>query len=152
MLFQREELEIRIAKQRERIAALTVLAEQDEEVDQVVGMTLGGLTDACRTAYRGVFPESLTAMGVRDKLVQLGFPIDCYKNAMAAIHTVLGRLEANGEIKSTEHGSYQWLGKLGPEHPAMSLIFRAKVNPGASNRLEQYLALNRPTESKPKKK
>jgi predicted RNA-binding protein YlqC (UPF0109 family) len=111
LLDQREQLQITIAKQRLRIAALMSLAEQNEEIDQVVGMTLGGLADACRTALRSAAFDSLTPMQVKDRLAQLGFSVEHYRNVMAAIHTTLKRLADTGEVVSMRRGdetTYQW--------------------------------------------
>jgi len=106
LLRQREHLEIEIAKKRYRIAALMVLANENEEIDQVIGMTLGGLTDACRTAFKSAYPEILTPVAVKERLDYLGFPIKHYKNALAAIHTVISRLFDAREIvpAKTESG------------------------------------------------
>lgn len=98
LLEGREEIEIEIAKKKQQIAALMTLAEQNEEIDQVVGMTLGGLTEACVAAFRAAFPEPLTPVQVKERLAQLGFPVKHYRNAMAAIHTVVGRLCTGGRI------------------------------------------------------
>jgi hypothetical protein len=48
---QREELATKIAKQQTRVAALTALSDESE-VEQMTEMDLGGLTNACRTAFR----------------------------------------------------------------------------------------------------
>jgi hypothetical protein len=48
---QREELAIKIAKQQTRVAALRSLTEESE-VEPMTEMNLGGLTNACRTAFR----------------------------------------------------------------------------------------------------
>jgi len=92
LLGQREHLEIQIAKKRHQIAALLALSEENEEVGQEIGMSLGGLTDAVLTAFRSAFPNPLTPVGVKDRLLNLGFPVEHYRNAMAAIHTVISRL------------------------------------------------------------
>ncbi len=92
LLDEREQVEIEIAKKRYRIAALLALAEENEEIYHEVGVNLGGLTDAVLTAFRSAFPKKLTPVAVKDRLANLGFPIEHYRNAMAAIHTVIGRL------------------------------------------------------------
>jgi len=92
LLDDRERLDIRIAKKRYRVAALLALSEGSEEVDARLGAALGGLTDAVITAFRSAHPKALTPIDVRLRLKSLGFPVEHYKNALAAIHTVVSRL------------------------------------------------------------
>jgi hypothetical protein len=105
LLNDRERLNIEIAKLQFRVAALMTLTE-DEEVDQKVGMTLGGLTDAVLTAFRSIFPSAMTPIEAKERLRRLGFPIDHYKNPMAAMHTVISRLYDARKIapKRTDKG------------------------------------------------
>lgn len=91
VLNERERLNIEVAKWQFRVAALMMLTES-EEVTEEIGMTLGGLTDAVLTSFRSIYPGSLTPIEARERLLRLGFPIDHYKNPMAAMHTVIGRL------------------------------------------------------------
>ncbi len=116
LLKQRERLDLEIAKKRFRIAALVMLSDDNEELDQVVGMTLGGLTDACRTAFMGAYPQALSPIDVKARLKALGFPVESYKNIMAAIHTVISRLFDAREIvpaKTEEKETgYQWRLKM----------------------------------------
>jgi hypothetical protein len=98
LLDQREQLEISIAKKKQQIAALMTLTEQNEEVDQVIGMTLGGLTEAVIAVFRAETPKALTPVQVKEKLAQLGFPVAHYRNVMAAIHTILKRLSDGKRI------------------------------------------------------
>ncbi|MGA8429002.1 MAG: hypothetical protein WB729_04240 [Candidatus Sulfotelmatobacter sp.] len=100
LLEQREQIEIDIAKKRWEIAALMALTEQNEEIDQEVGMTLGGLTEACLAAFRSAAYTPLTPMQVRERLLLMGFPIEHYRNAMAAIHTVVKRLADGGKLQT----------------------------------------------------
>ncbi len=99
LLIQREEIEIDIAKKRYQIAALMALTEQNEEIDQVVGMTLGGLTEAVLAAFRSEAYKPITPVQVKERLTQLGFPVEHYKNVMAAIHTILKRLYESEKIE-----------------------------------------------------
>ena len=58
-----------------------------------------GLTDAVRLVYRNAgIPLSPTE--VRERLRAIGFDLDNYSNEMAAIHTVLRRLNESGELRS----------------------------------------------------
>ena len=57
-----------------------------------------GLTDACRLIYRNAgLPLSPTE--VRDRLRSIGVDLSIYSNEMAAIHTVIKRLNEAGELK-----------------------------------------------------
>ncbi|HSC25984.1 MAG TPA: hypothetical protein VLD67_01845 [Vicinamibacterales bacterium] len=57
-----------------------------------------GLTDACRLVYRNAgLPLSPT--DVRDRLRSMGFDLSVYSNEMAAIHTVVNRLNDAGELR-----------------------------------------------------
>ncbi|MEZ5320227.1 MAG: hypothetical protein R2752_22685 [Vicinamibacterales bacterium] len=82
-------LETRIAQLRQTIGTLTKLCGYEPTVPW-------GLTDACRTALRCA-GKPLTAVEVRDRLAGTGFDLDRYANALAAVHTVLKRLEQSGE-------------------------------------------------------
>jgi hypothetical protein len=57
-----------------------------------------GLTDACRLVYRSAgVPLSPTEL--RDRLRSIGVNLSVYSNEMAAIHTVVKRLNEAGELK-----------------------------------------------------
>src|SRR5579872_1127975 len=118
LLRQREGLATKIAKQQTRVAALATLCEASEEVDKMTEMDLGGLTNACRTAFRAAGNRGLMPTEVRGALERLGFPIHTHKNILASIHTVTRRLEQAGEIRNMIHDKhagedksvYQWAG------------------------------------------
>ncbi len=116
---QREQLEVQIAKQRRRVAALAELNDESEGGDQMtLGLNLGGLTNSCRSALRAAGPRGLAPTELRDSLKQLNFPIHEYRNIMAAVHTVLKRLQAYGEVRigirdvyrGQDDSVYQWIG------------------------------------------
>jgi hypothetical protein len=115
----REQLDVGIAKQQRRIAALTALVNESEEVDELLDLNLGGLTEAVRTVFRASDSYGLTPVEVRDRLVRLYFPVNEYKNFMATLHSVLIRLEKNNEIKTAirdrqngrDESVYQWIPK-----------------------------------------
>jgi hypothetical protein len=118
LLHQREELATKIAKQQTRVAALASLCEHSEEVGEITEMDLGGLTNACRTAFRVAGNRGLMPTEVRSALEQLRFPIRSHKNILASIHTVIRRLEHAGEVRKAIHdirngadkSVYQWVG------------------------------------------
>jgi hypothetical protein len=119
MFAYREQLEFEIAKQQRRIAALTALVNEGQEVDELLEMNLGGMTEAVRSVFRASNDYGLTPVEIRDRLVALYFPVNEYKNFLASLHSVLGRLEKNGEIKPVivdrtngrDESVYQWITK-----------------------------------------
>lgn len=115
---QREELAIKIAKQQQKVAALASLSDESEDVDHTMEMNLGGLTNACRTAFRAAGKRGLTPTELRSALEQLRFPTREYKNILSSLHTVMKRLETAGEIRRAIHdvhdgqdkSVYRWVG------------------------------------------
>lgn len=115
MLTYREAVEFQIAKQREKVAALAVLAGESEE-DSFEKMAIG-LTAACRAAFRAAGQRGLMPTELRDAVKKLGFPIETYSNPMASLHAVIGRLAEKGEIRTSvrdthdrvEKSLYQWV-------------------------------------------
>ncbi len=132
LLREREELETKIAKQQTRVAALAALSEQSEEVDDMAEMELGGLTNACRTAFRAAGNRGLMPTEVRGALEQLRFPTRSHKNILASIHTVIRRLEQAGEIRKAIHDKHDGQDK--------SVYAWAGPNYGASNSLGNQMA------------
>ena len=106
LLRQREQLVTRIAKQQTRVAALAALCEASEEIDDMTEMELGGLTNACRTAFRAAGNRGLMPTEVRGALERLRFPTHTHKNILASIHTVIRRLEKAGELRRAIHDKY----------------------------------------------
>jgi len=82
-------LESRVAHLRQSILHLTKLCGYEPTVPF-------GLTDACRLVLQNA-PSPLTAVGIRDRLEQIGFDLDRYTNPLAAIHTTLKRMTEAGE-------------------------------------------------------
>ena len=132
LLRQREELATKIAKQQTRVAALAALCEQSEEIASMTEMDLGGLTNACRTAFRAAVGRGLMPVEVRNALEQLRFPTQSHKNILASIHTVIRRLEQAGEIRRAIHDKY-----LGEDK---SVYHWAGPNYGASKSLANQIA------------
>lgn len=121
MFASRERLDVEIAMQQRRIAALATLVNESEEVDELLDLNLGGLTDTVRTVFMAAGGYGITPIEVRSRLVQLYFPVHEYENFMASLHSVLGRLEKNGEIKAAiidrrdgrDESVYRWIPKYG---------------------------------------
>ena len=82
-------------------ARLTQLAQSIGTLCKLCGLVPSmpwGLTDACRTILRNAgIPMSPTE--VRDRLFAIGFDLAKYSNELAAIHTVLRRLNNSGEAR-----------------------------------------------------
>lgn len=56
-----------------------------------------GLTDAIRLIMRGGVP--MTPIEVRDRLRGIGVDMEKYTNELAAVHTILKRLNESGELR-----------------------------------------------------
>jgi hypothetical protein len=132
LLREREELATKIAKQRTRVAALAALCEASEEIDDMTEMDLGGLTNACRTAFRAAGNRGLMPTEVRGALERLRFPTNTHKNILASIHTVIRRLEQAGEIRKAIHDKHDGGDK--------SMYHWAGPTYGASNSLANQMA------------
>lgn len=120
MFQQREEIDVRIAKQQRKLAALVALIDDTEDTDGILELNLGGLTDAIRTALRTAGPRGLTPSETTARLKQLYFPVNDYKNFAASLATVLKRLVASGEVRKAIHdvhedrdqSIYVWVGAI----------------------------------------
>ena len=87
-----------------------------------------GLTDACRTVLRNA-GVPMTPVEVRDRLKALGFDLSRYSSDIAAVHTVLKRLNEGSELRSIPRGTgkqaYLWnrrahAAALGPDIVAIA--------------------------------
>jgi hypothetical protein len=93
----------RLGEERRRIDdRLAQLTQTIGTLSRLIGLepTIPfGLTDACRLVYRNAgIPLSPTE--VRSRLRAIGFDLSNYSNEMAAIHTVLRRLNVSGELRA----------------------------------------------------
>ncbi len=76
------------------------LAQTIGTLSKLLGLTPSvplGLTDAVRMIMRGGVP--MTPIEVRDRLHAIGFDTERYVNDLAAVHTILKRLNASGELR-----------------------------------------------------
>jgi hypothetical protein len=88
---ERRHLDDRLAQLAQTISSLSCL----------LGVTPTqpfGLTDACRLVYRNA-GVPLSPTEVRERLRAIGVDLSTYSNEMAAIHTVLKRLNEAGELR-----------------------------------------------------
>ncbi len=88
---QRADLDARLAQLTQTIGSLMRLCH----LTPTVGW---GLTDACRMVLQAA-GHPLTALEVRSQLEAMGFDLSRYTNELAAIHTILKRLEQGGEAQ-----------------------------------------------------
>jgi hypothetical protein len=115
-----------LGQQRQEIdKRLTELAQTISTLSRLCGLTPTvpwGLTDACRIVLRSGLP--MTPTNVRDRLLAIGFDLSRYSSDLAAIHTVLKRLNEAGELRflvgGPRQGAYLWnksvtAAALGPE-------------------------------------
>jgi hypothetical protein len=118
---ERDGLITRMSEVREGLAALAPLVKENpaethpelfpNESESAADL---GLTDAIRRVLANANPKKLTPVGVRTGLAAIGFKTQS-KNILPSIHTVLKRLEKNGEISSkTEEDGRTWYKWSGP--------------------------------------
>jgi hypothetical protein len=81
-----------------------------------------GLTDACRLVVRGA-GVPVTPTDVRQRLESIGFDLTKYSNDLAAIHTILKRLNESGELRlisrGHEPGKHAYIWHHGPHAVAL---------------------------------
>src|SRR5580704_6326304 len=92
---QRRAIDDRLAQLGQTIGTLTRLLGLTPTVPL-------GLTDACRMVLRGGLP--MTPVEVRDRLHAIGIDMSKYANDLAAVHTILKRLHASGELRVVAGG------------------------------------------------
>jgi len=106
---QRRALDDRMAQLGQTIGTLTRLLGLTPTVPL-------GLTDACRMVLRSGHP--MTPVEVRDRLLAIGIDVSKYANDLAAVHTILKRLNASGELRfiTRQPGKHQyaWNGPTTP--------------------------------------
>ncbi|HET7218758.1 MAG TPA: hypothetical protein VFJ02_11960 [Vicinamibacterales bacterium] len=129
-----------LGTQRQQIdKRLSELAQTISTLSRLCGLTPTvpwGLTDACRVVLRSGLP--MTPTDVRDRLHSIGVDLSKYSSELAAIHTVLKRLNESGEVRylvgGPRQGAYLWqkpatAAALGPE---IAEYVRREVKPGSA--------------------
>ncbi len=96
---------------------LAELAQTIGTLSKLLGLTPTvpmGLTDAIRLVMRGV-GIPMTPMEVRDRLRAIGFDVSKYANDLAAVHTILKRLNESGQLRFVPggEGRPQYIWNLG---------------------------------------
>lgn len=94
---QRQDIDKRLAEVAQTIGTLSRLCGLIPTVPL-------GLTDACRLIIRGA-GVPVTPTEVRQRLQTIGFDLSKYANDLAAIHTILKRLNESGELRLVARGS-----------------------------------------------
>jgi hypothetical protein len=102
---QRADLDKRIGQLMQTVGNLMRLCGMTPTVEM-------GITDACRMVLRSA-GAPLTVVEIRTQLAAMGFDLARYENDLAAIHTVLKRLNQAGETRFVSRSwgrpSYEWL-------------------------------------------
>lgn len=142
LLRKKEEIEITIARQKRKVAAWSELCDESEigdgatEALESLGLDLGGLSDACRTAMRASRKEWMTITEIQETLKELGFPLDKYKAPTASITTTVNRLADAKEVVVEKRpggaSEYRW---VGPAISANANIFRVGTSPFYADKL-----------------
>ena len=94
---QRREIDERLEQLAQTIGTLNRLCG-------FVSTVQWGLTDACRVVLKNA-GRAMTPIEVRDRLEAIGFDLGRYSNSLAAVHTVLKRLNQSQEVLFVEHPS-----------------------------------------------
>jgi hypothetical protein len=94
---QRREIDERLAQLAQTIGTLNRLCG-------FVSNVPWGLTDACRVVLKNA-GKGMTPTEVRDRLESIGVDLSKYSNSLAAVHTVLKRLNQAQEVLFVEHPS-----------------------------------------------
>lgn len=112
---QRQDIDKRLAEIAQTIGTLSRLCG-------LVATVPMGLTDACRLVVRGA-GVPVTPMDVRDRIKAIGFDLSKYSNDLAAIHTILKRLNEAGELRllprGNEPGKQAYIWNRGPSVVAL---------------------------------
>ena len=100
------------AERRNIDKRLAELAQTIGTLSKLLGLTPTvplGLTDAIRLVMRAGVP--MTPIEVRDRLHGIGFDLTKYANDLAAVHTILKRLNESGELRFLPRspGKHQYL-------------------------------------------
>lgn len=112
------------ARRREIDARLAELAQTIGTLSRLLGCTPTvplGLTDAVRLVMRGS-GVPLTPVDVRDRLRAMGFDVGKYTNDLAAVHTILKRLNDAHEVRFIRRpdGRHQYVPTSTPMTVALS--------------------------------
>ena len=91
------EIAVRKAQLKGTIRALYALCSSLPDINAL------SLSDAIRLMIKGT-NGGLSALGIRDKLEEMGFDLTKFKNPLASIHTAIGRMTQLGEFVVLREG------------------------------------------------
>ena len=142
------------ARRREIDARLAELAQTIGTLSRLLGYTPTvplGLTDAIRLVMRGS-GVPLTPVDVRDRLRAMGFDVGKYTNDLAAVHTILKRLNEAQEVRVIRRpdGKHQYAPARTPVTVALSRDVVAAMHDNAAER-EAMTATQAPEPSPPRR-
>jgi hypothetical protein len=143
LLAQKEALEVKIAKQRQKVAAWEILANTDDgsPSDTTVYLEslidIEGLSDACRTVMRASSLEWMTTSDIQRDLREIGFPLEKYKAPNGAITTTVNRMSVGADpvviAKRSSNPNVTFYKWVGPKYGAPNSL----ANQDADGRLTQ---------------
>jgi hypothetical protein len=145
------------AERQEIDRRLAELAQTIGTLSRLLGLTPTvplGLTDAIRLVVRGA-GVPMTPTEVRDRLRAIGFDVEKYANDLAAVHTILKRLNQSGELRFLARGTgvpqYTWNRPstpvaLGPD--IVRFMREAAVEREAMSAVEEPVPPRRPSRRK----
>jgi len=132
---QRRDIDKRLAQLAQTIGTLSRLLGLTPTVPM-------GLTDAVRLVVRGA-GVPMTPVDVRDQLQAIGFDVSKYTNDLAAVHTILKRLNHTGELRFIPRAAgkhqYAWNRPVTPVALGPDIVAFMRDNM-AEQRLRPYRA------------
>ncbi len=148
---QRQDIDKRLAEVAQTIGTLSRLCG-------LVPTVPLGLTDACRLVVRGA-GVPVTPTDVRQRLRTIGFDLSKYSNDLAAIHTILKRLNESGELRfiprGNESGKHAYLWNHGPHvvalGPDIAAFMRDSMLQREAMQAREEAAPRRPTTPRARK-
>jgi hypothetical protein len=139
---QRRAIDQRLAELAQSIATLSKLLGLTPTVPM-------GLTDAVRLVVRGA-GIPMTPIDVRDRLAAIGFDVSKYVNDLAAVHTILKRLNEAGELRFVARApgkhQYTW------NHPATPIVMTRDIVQALHDNTMEREAIAAATEPEPRRR
>ena len=138
-------------KRREIDERLAQLAHTIGTLNRLLGLTPTvplGLTDAIRLVVRGA-GVPMTPVEVRDRLRGIGFDLSKYANELAAVHTILKRLNESGELRfiARTPGKHQYM----LNRPVVPVVLTADVLKHLRDNTLEHEAMGATSEPEPAK-
>jgi len=136
-------------KRREIDQRLAELAQTIATLSKLLGLTPTvpmGLTDAVRLVVRGA-GVPMTPVDVRDRLAAIGFDVSKYVNDLAAVHTILKRLNDSGELRfiPRQPGKHQYVWN----RPVTPVVLTPDIVKKMHENLAEREAMNAETDPEP---